>query len=289
MSKALRFIRQAETGMTATWPSAIPTHHRVLLNTTLSRTQAQLCSSPFLIGTSQDCVAWFWPAENGSTRSFCTIVTRSAQMLSGPGQSCTNRLKRWRSKTKARSIPQASWAQLILWHRWSVFNIQLNFERCFIFLVLRDVFWWPSTVLFALQIINCYIVHSYSQLITVKMLHPPKPNIAVWLSPSGVQNPTPGAKTLLREPTTNDTQVPTGARQVGEGSLHQVLPPASWDTLGRKPYSSQFEYFSENTLQQSLTNTLTFKRKWSKLNWTGYSCRIKLYKFWNQSMDFFFF
>lgn len=42
-------------------------------------------------------------------------------------------------QTKAEAHYRLSGTPLVLWHRWTVFNIQLDLERCFIFLILCNV------------------------------------------------------------------------------------------------------------------------------------------------------
>lgn len=43
-------------------------------------------------------------------------------------------------QTKAEAHSRLPGTSRVLWHRWTIFNMQLNLERCFIFLILCDVF-----------------------------------------------------------------------------------------------------------------------------------------------------
>lgn len=148
----MKNFRQAETGVTAAQHSATPVHHQVLLNTALWRTQS--CSLLLALHHQRkpDQSHCPKPLRQGP---FCLVLASRGQILyrgvsvqlSPAPHKCSvdlvaavfNRLKTWRSKPKARSILQASWAWLILWHRWTVCDVQLNFERCFIFLILWGV------------------------------------------------------------------------------------------------------------------------------------------------------
>lgn len=120
--------------------------------------RALLCASPFLISTSP---------TGGTARSLCD---RHRSVWFCPAENKSTRYLKWAVSIQLSDLHKCiPW--LILWHRWTVFNTQLNFERSFIFPILCNVFWWPSTVLFALQI-NCYIVHLSSQLIRVYDIRP---------------------------------------------------------------------------------------------------------------------
>lgn len=149
---------QDQTGrdrLTAAWPSAIPVH--LLLNTSLL---LLLCHQhrPTLSPSAGDRFVWVRPAENKCTRWRHQGVFYSCHC--GPGRSCYQ--PPW-STTMGNSSEQCTTAFLsrpVLWHHWTVFNVQWHFWRWFIFLTVW-CFLVTLTALFALQI-NSSIVHMSS-------------------------------------------------------------------------------------------------------------------------------